>query len=522
MTITIHQKGNIKFVTYKIFLGICIFSFVMCFYVETLLKAKLHNGRQLFGATTDQPCDLLHRFQDFSRDWLRQRRARVDWKSIIKPCFDNMEWGLEKNHWGKGNRSSGRASQVVYQDIRPAGEFSKIFIQSRTADNRTKTIGGDAWRVYVRGPSSVGATVFDHANGTYEALFLLTEPGNYQLKIYLDYSLCDGLKEPPKDWFILGDAQGKRQKEGLLGPIDAFLFEPYKDGRPFTINVPEATTSATFIEKLQYDLSSSSQSCNHLWDGFGEWKNKTWRPYVEESYNWSLPHGYRRNGTLHIFGDSMGVRLANSVQSRELCQSLYSQCLYSYQWIYPRKQGRIEDDDNLDFRPEVVIRNILDILQSPSMRGKENLLLLNLGLHFPQCVNFASYQKLIRDLIHILKKNQGDSKGNKLKYTAKVLWKTNTAIRKENVEITNLTSWRFFTAQRIALFSTFALSAMCEAGFNVVDVFPITDSYPDGALDQVHYSNDVFSALELLLEKYKVRKNRSVGESEKKDKLHYR
>ena len=63
---------------------------------------------------------------------------------------------------------------------------------------------------------------------------------------------------------------------------------------------------------------------------------------------------------------------------------------------------------------------------------------------------------------------------------------------------------------------------MCEAGFDVVDVFPITDSYPDGALDQVHYSNDVFSALELLLEKYKVRKNRSVGESEKKDKLHYR
>ena len=166
---------------------------------------------------------LLRRLQDFQHEWLRQRRARVDWKNIIKPCADNMAWGLVKDHWGKTNRSNATTSDIIFKDIRPAGEFSKIFIQSKTSDNRTKLIGGDTWRVYVRGPTSIVATLFDHNNGTYEALFLITEPGVYQLMIYLDYSLCDGFKDPPRDWFIIGDVQGSNHRNGTLGPLDEYL-----------------------------------------------------------------------------------------------------------------------------------------------------------------------------------------------------------------------------------------------------------------------------------------------------------
>jgi len=155
------------------------------------------------------------------KEWLRQRRARVDWKNIIKPCVDNMAWGLVK--WGKTDRSNATTSDIVFKDIRPAGEFSKVFIQSKTSDNRTKLIGGDTWRVYVRGPTSIAASVFDHNNGTYEALFLITEPGVYQLMIYLDYSLCDGFKDPPRDWFIKGDIQGTNHRSGALGPLDEYL-----------------------------------------------------------------------------------------------------------------------------------------------------------------------------------------------------------------------------------------------------------------------------------------------------------
>ena len=188
-------------------------------------------------------------FDDFRRDWFRQRRARVDWESMLKPCINNTQWGLVKKYWGKENRSSARTIQVVYQDIRPAGEFSKIFIQSKTADNRTKLIGGDSWRVHLHGPSSLGATVFDHENGTYEILFLIMEPGNYQVMIFLDFSLCDGLKEPPADWFIKGNAQGKQQNESVLGPVDQYLLEPFNEGKHFNISIPEATLTTRFTGK---------------------------------------------------------------------------------------------------------------------------------------------------------------------------------------------------------------------------------------------------------------------------------
>ena len=177
---------------------------------------------------------ISRRLQDFRHEWLRQRRARVDWKNIIKPCADNMAWGLVKEHWGKTNRSNATTSDIIFKDIRPAGEFSKIFIQSKTSDNRTKLIGGDTWRVYVRGPTSIAATVFDHNNGTYEALFLITEPGLYELMIYLDYSLCDGFKDPPSDWFVIG-----YRREGELGPLDEYLVtQSFNNGQPaITINV---------------------------------------------------------------------------------------------------------------------------------------------------------------------------------------------------------------------------------------------------------------------------------------------
>ena len=184
---------------------------------------------------TGQP-EISRRLQDFRHEWFRQRRARVDWKNIIKPCADNMAWGLVKEHWGKTNRSNATTSDIIFKDIRPAGEFSKIFIQSKTSDNRTKFIGGDSWRVFVRGPTSVAATVFDHNNGTYEALFLITEPGVYKLMIHLDHSLCDGFKDPPRDWFIKGDFQGFNQRNGTLGLLDDYLVED-PDGLALNITV---------------------------------------------------------------------------------------------------------------------------------------------------------------------------------------------------------------------------------------------------------------------------------------------
>ena len=38
----------------------------------------------------------------------------------------------------------------------------------------------------------------------YEVVFLVVEPGDYLAQITLDFTLCDGLREPPVDWFIKG------------------------------------------------------------------------------------------------------------------------------------------------------------------------------------------------------------------------------------------------------------------------------------------------------------------------------
>ena len=215
--------------------------------VNNRMKLSLLHNISSLQRTSNSSSTIWHRYQDFRSEWFRQRRARVDWRSMIQPCIDNLAWGLVKNQWGKTNRSSAAASQIVYQEIKPAGEFSKIFIQSKTVNNQTKLIGGDTWRVYLRGPSSVAATVFDHQNGTYEALFLLTEPGIYQVLIFLDYSLCDGFKDPPPDWFIQGNAQGKYQRDGLLGTLDDYLNEPFRNGNPLTITIPKAHLNTTFI-----------------------------------------------------------------------------------------------------------------------------------------------------------------------------------------------------------------------------------------------------------------------------------
>lgn len=141
---------------------------------------------------------------NFHYHWLRMHRARTDWRGLLGTCSDQAAWGTLKLGWGKVNRSSARTSYVSWMDIQPSQQYSRIFIQTRTSGGQQKNIGGDFWRVFFKGPANVSATVFDHRNGTYEAIALLVEPGNYNVRAYLDYSLCDGLRDPPKDWFRLG------------------------------------------------------------------------------------------------------------------------------------------------------------------------------------------------------------------------------------------------------------------------------------------------------------------------------
>ena len=82
-----------------------------------------------------------------------------------------------------------------------------------TSDGNLKRTGGDSWRVYIRqGPASLAPIVTDNDDGTYEVMFLSLEPGNYSAQVFLDYTLCDGFRDPPEDWFIKGNLVVNRAK----------------------------------------------------------------------------------------------------------------------------------------------------------------------------------------------------------------------------------------------------------------------------------------------------------------------
>ena len=145
---------------------------------------------------------ISHHIDHFQENWCRIRRARVDLDSLLKPCFYNISWNGDSPN--RQLQTDAAKSFISFFDIRPAGQFSRFSIQTKTRDGKLKLIGGDSWRILLRGPATVSPTMFDHGNGTYEFLFLVMDPGVYKLDITLDYSLCDGYRDPPRNWFILG------------------------------------------------------------------------------------------------------------------------------------------------------------------------------------------------------------------------------------------------------------------------------------------------------------------------------
>ena len=100
------------------------------------------------------------------------------------------------------------------------------------------------------------------------------------------------------------------------------------------------------------------------------------------------------------------------------------------------------------FRPEKVIETVTDALHTPEMQQEESVFLLNLAVHYTKSVNFTTYQRLIDDVILVLKETEL-SHGERIpKYKAKIIWKSSTAICKEKAKGSKKEKdFRFFTSQ---------------------------------------------------------------------------
>lgn len=148
----------------------------------------------------EQRPEFTKDFEVFMEDWCRVRETRINLDIVIGSCRDQIKWSTRR----PGMPTNATESFISSWNLKPAGQFSRFFIQAVSDDGRVKTTGGDWWRILIRGVSDMRPSVFDLGNGTYEALFLIVEPGIYSVEIVLDYTLCDGFRDPPDNWFVIG------------------------------------------------------------------------------------------------------------------------------------------------------------------------------------------------------------------------------------------------------------------------------------------------------------------------------
>ena len=129
---------------------------------------------------------------------------------------------------------------------------------------------------------------------------------------------------------------------------------------------------------------------------------------------------------------------------------VFASCNRTYSWTYPVPKENISLarslTDDFDFRPDIILEAIRDVLRNNAMKSPQSLLVLNLGLHYTICINLTSYQKLIDDVI-VISLDRKDGLGSR----AKVVWKTTTSADNEKGGPLSRIK-RFYTEQVIMIF----------------------------------------------------------------------
>ncbi|XP_031549963.1 uncharacterized protein LOC116287422 [Actinia tenebrosa] len=440
---------------------------------------------------------------DFRYQWCRLHRWRVDWESMVSPCWKEMSW--DKRDVTSRKRTSPYRSYISKWELSPAGHFSRLWIQSVDLDGHPKKIGGDSWRVYIRqGPASLAPVVIDHENGLYEVLVLIVEPGEYHAGIYLDYTLCNGYRDPPKKFFRNGTNQGLyiNVDETFLGDIRAdFINKPLSGRTAFKMRIrPSLQGYFSYCR----DVASCSRltascrlTCSHMWDGHGRWVNMSWKSYSQASL--SRRHRFQPQ-TLLIFGDSNGRRFFNLAERSELCKGVFKRCDLVQNWLYEYEIDRSKIKDTDEFNVSYVMDLFRRKLRPPDVNHPNSVFIFNLGIHYSLGLNFSQYQDLLNRVIKLLKEPA---------YRMDIVWRGTTMIEREKLNWKkkyehplNHTLFRFHNNQRIQLFHAYATQVMCQANFKVIDMYPLSSAYPRGTSDNVHYDLEAFLPAIRLLEQY--------------------
>jgi len=422
----------------------------------------------------------------FHRDLCHLRWTQMDWQSIIRPCRGNMQFG--RQNMDEKLRTSAEYSHTLSLHFKKAGEFNKITIQSRSADGHPKDIGGDTWRLFIRGPEKQTPTFVDLNNGVYEAKFILMEPGLYKADVALESTLCEAYKDPPQDW-------GKRDPNTIIGDEknSKLLWQPLRGGN---ISFRIEPNTKKYMKDLQNRFSRYKDHCEDqfkcdslLWSGVGRWASDgQWQPYVDPSYS---PNGVERSqgkcsenfqlGVLKLDGDSLLRDIGTKLSNSSLCNDVFQECRGIENEDQPtdvddedeesgdEESGsgiESEEDSNRgkSFRTKPFTNRLRTLISKAEM-DNSSALLLDYGKTFTENMPFKTYRNFIDRTARILKQ----------KYKGKVLWKNMPLSWWDSTK----PQYHFGNYQREMLFNAYATSAMCRAGYPTLDVAQITLSGGD-------------------------------------------
>jgi len=459
-------------------------------------------------STENKKQDIFQAKINFLKDWSEVAKSRRNFSHVMAKC--NIDWKKEEAvpWFMKKTRTDLDKTYVSSMEINPAGEYSSVTLQTQFVNGTLKHCGGDYWRVFVRGSSAVPVLKTDLGNGTYIFKFLPMHAGNYLIKISLEYTLCDGVKQPPPDWFIRGNIQGKDQLQGILAKDMPFINKPLWKDADISFKVIKRRFKKIEYSSLIKEVCTGEQGeCRYLWNAYGSWINKTtWTPLCKD-VNFRYPR--KKQGVLWIFGDSVSSQFYHRIKLNKICKQIFRTCMYSYNWVYSlenynismksyvRKNTTIQKTiwNTLDFNATQVIIELKQALLNPSMDEK-SAILFNYGLHYTESANFTNFKKVIQEVVKLRKYVR-----------CKMIWRTTTSLNRHKYTRPNLHSRRFMTSHRVQLYNAYATNEFCKAGFDILDIYPLTDSYPDGTgnvkfpHDPVHYEYHVMKPMETVLER---------------------
>jgi len=130
-------------------------------------------------------------------------------EQLLRPCKQFLGWDKRQkkgNNWLLRTHTKNSLVTVsIYKSVLTNLHVGKVYIETFDRRGSKKKQGGDSWRSIITGrEQQVSVQLNDLSDGSYQGWFLLLYPGQFALEIVLENSLCEGITDPPLDWFQRG------------------------------------------------------------------------------------------------------------------------------------------------------------------------------------------------------------------------------------------------------------------------------------------------------------------------------